>query len=435
MEMQIFLTVAVALFAGLMLTRVFKKMGFNFPDVTAFLIAGLLIGPYCLGRLGMPGIGFNNFEQVASLSVLNNAALGFIAFSIGSEFRLSALKLNGRAATIIGIVQACVASAIVDVVLIILHFVLGPDILSLPAAITLGAIAAATAPAATLMVVRQYKAEGPLTRLLLPIVALDDAVGLVIFSVSFGVARALQGGAIDVISVAINPALEIIASLVLGAALGAVLSKIEKLFYSNTNRLSITISFVLLTIALSFLEIPVGPVTISFSSLLVCMMLGTIFCNMSEFSEDIMQRAEKWTAPLNAIFFVLNGADLNLSVFANPAYVLIGIVYIISRSFGKYVGARESARFCGCDKNVVDYLGITLLPQAGVALGMCVQAEALGDPTGTIIRNVTLFGVLIYELFGPLMTREALKKAGEIAPTPKEKQSHDRFQKNAKAAH
>ena len=425
--MTLFLSIAIALFAGLMLTRVFKAMHLNFPDVTAYLIAGLLIGPYCLGRLGINGLGFVSSEAVAHVSNINTAALGFIAFSIGSEFRLTELKQTGKAATVIGIAQAVIASLLVDLVLVSLALIMGPEIFPVPAAITLGAIASATAPAATLMVVRQYKAHGPLTSLLLPIVALDDAVGLVVFSVSFGIAQAMRGGNLDAISIAVNPMLEIICSLILGAVLGLVLAKIEKLFYSNTNRLSMTITFVFLTIALSYLEIPVGPVTLSFSSLLVCMMLGTVFVNMSEFSADIMTRSEKWTAPLNAAFFVLSGAALELSVFAHVQYVIIGVVYILTRALGKYLGARFSSHAMNCSENVQKYLGITLLPQAGVALGMCAQAMVLGEFEGTIIRNVTLFGVLIYELVGPLMTRNALAKAGEIAAKPVEKQSRERF--------
>ena len=425
--MYTFLAVSVALFAGLMLTRVFRFLKLNFPDVTAFLIAGLLIGPYGLGQFGIKGIGFVSLRDVESIGIINTTALGFIAFSIGSEFRLSELEHTGKAAAVIGIFQAVAATTLVDVVLIALHFILGGEVFPITAAITLGAIASATAPAATLMVVRQYKASGPLTKLLLPIVALDDAVGLVLFSVSFGIARALQDGALDVISVVINPILEIVCSLALGAILGVVLSELEKLFYSNSNRLSLGISFVLLTIALSYLEIPAGPVTISFSSLLVCMMLGTVFCNMSDFSEDIMTRANKWTTPLNATFFVLSGAELQLSVFQNVSYVLIGILYILTRSLGKYFGARISSSAMGCDSNVRKYLGITLLPQAGVALGMCNQAMALGTFEGTIVRNVTLFGVLVYELAGPLLTRNALMKAGEIQPTPEHKKDRNRF--------
>ncbi len=427
MNMNLFLWVAVALFAGLIFTRVFKLLHLNFPDVTAFLIAGLLIGPFGLGLLGIPGVGFQSFEDLGRVSLVNEAALGFIAFSIGSEFRLSELKHTGKAATVIGILQALTACLLVDLVLFVLHLALGPEVLPLPVVITLGAIATATAPAATLMVVRQYKADGPLTRLLLPIVALDDAVGLVVFSVSLGIARALQGGNYDLISVVVNPLIEIALSLVLGGALGFVLSKLENLFYSNSNRLSLTISFVLLTIALSFLRIPIGPVTISFSSLLVCMMLGTVFCNGYEYSADIMNKAEKWTAPLNATFFVLSGAALDLGVFSNLIYVVIGLVYILARSLGKYYGARESARLMRCDANVVKYLGITLLPQAGVALGMCNQAAVLGGLDASVVRNVTLFGVLIYELAGPLMTRNALMKAGEISEKPQEKKSLQRF--------
>ena len=427
--MYVFLAISSALFTGLMFTRLFRALHLNFPDVTAFLMAGLLIGPYGIGRIGILGLGFVSLEEVESVSLLNTTALGFIAFSIGSEFRLEELKHNGKAATVIGIVQAMAASALVDIVLVAIHFALGEEVFPLTAAIVLGAIASATAPAATLMVVRQYKASGPLTRLLLPIVALDDAVGLVIFSVSFGIARAMQGGQLDIISIAVNPFLEIVFSLLLGGILGAVLSELEKLFHSNSNRLSLTISFVLLTIALSYLRIPVGAVTISFSSLLVCMMLGTVFCNMSEFSADIMNRAEKWTVPLNACFFVLSGAELQLTVFQDMRYVLIGIAYIFSRSAGKYLGARESSAAMGCDQNVRRYLGITLLPQAGVALGMSAQAMELGGIEGTLIRNVTLFGVLIYELFGPLLTRNALMAAGEIAPIPEEKKDRERFRR------
>ena len=424
--MEIFLSVAIALFAGLMLTRVFRKLGLNFPDVTAFLIAGLIIGPYGIGRLGVAGLGFSSMAAVEQVSIVSTTALGFIAFAIGSEFRLSELKHTGKAATIIGIVQAVAASALVDISLIILHFILGEDVLSLPMAITLGAIASATAPAATLMVVRQYKADGPLTRLLLPIVALDDAVGLVIFSVSFGIARAMQGGELDIISIAVNPMLEIVFSILLGGILGWVMAQLEKLFHSNTNRLSMTISFVLLTIGLSYLEIPIGPVTISFSSLLVCMMLGTVFCNVSDFSADIMTRAEKWTAPLNAAFFVISGAELELSVFGTPQYILIGVIYIIARSAGKYLGAAASSSAVGCDHKVRRYLGITLFPQAGVALGMSAQAMLLGGTAGLLVRNVTLFSVLIYELVGPLLTRNALRAAGEIKDKP-ESRNRDRF--------
>ena len=410
--MKILLSVAFALLAGLMMTRILKKL--HLPDVTSYLIAGVLIGPFFLGRLGLTGIGFSTYEELDGLELISDVALGFIAFSIGNEFRLSALKETGRQAFIIGVLQACAATLLVDGMLIAFHF-LFPQVLSLPAAITLGAIASATAPAATLMVVRQYKAKGPLTSLLLPIVALDDAVGLVLFAVSFGIAKAISGGVLDLVSVLVNPAIEIVASLLLGALAGYVLTKLEKLFHSNTNRLAMTIAFVFLTVALSMGKIVIGRVTIGFSSLLVCMMLGTVFCNICPLSEDLMERSDKWTAPLLVLFFVLSGSELELEVFANPIVIVAGVLYILSRSAGKYFGARYSAKATGCSKSTVDYLGITLLPQAGVALGMCVTAQTLpGD--GSLIRNIVLFAVLVYEIVGPLLTKWALTQAGDIQP-------------------
>ena len=398
--------------AGLMMTRLIKR--WHLPDVTAYLVAGVLIDPCFLGRLNIPGIGFATYEQLESVTLISKVALGFIAFSIGNEFRLSQLRETGKQALAIGVIQACAATALVDIALLAFHFLM-PDALSVPAAITLGAIAAATAPAATLMVVRQYKASGPLTDLLLPIVALDDAVGLVLFAVSFGIAKAIVSGVVDVCTIVFNPIIEIAGSLVLGAIAGYVLTKIEKLFNSNTNRLAMTISFVFLTVALSMLEIEVGGVKIAFSSLLVCMMMGSVFCNLCPLSEEIMTNSDRWTAPLLVLFFVISGAELELGVFAKVSSVFIGIIYIVSRSIGKYFGARESAKAVGCDRNVVNYLGITLLPQAGVALGMCVTASTLpGD--GSLIRNIVLFAVLIYELVGPVFTKWALKKAGDIRP-------------------
>ncbi len=413
--MNVLLSVSVALLAGLLMTRVFKP--FKLPAVTAYLIAGVLIGPYCLGGLHIVnGVGFATMEEVSSLSVIAQVALGFIAFSIGSEFRLEDLKKIGKQAFVIGIFQALVATLFVDLALLVVYFAM-PDKLSLPQLLTLGAIATATAPAATLMVVRQYKAEGPLTRLLLPIVALDDAVGLIVFAVSFGIAKTLVSGTVDIVSIIVNPLVEIAASLLLGAFMGWVLTQIEKLFNSNTNRLNMTIAFVILTVALSSIRFNIGPVHVGFSSLLVCMMLGTIFCNICPLSEEMMNRSDKWTSPLLALFFVISGAELELNVFLDLAIVGIGVVYIVFRSLGKYFGAFISAKATNCSPEICKYLGITLLPQAGVALGMCTTAMELGEQ-GALIRNITLFAVLIYELFGPLMTKMALTAAGDIKPMP-----------------
>ena len=328
--MNVLLSVSVALLAGLLMTRLFQPL--RLPSVTAYLIAGVLVGPYCLGALGVGGLGFDSHEAVSALSLVSEVALGFIAFSIGNEFRLDDLKKTGKAALTIGVLQAFVATVLVDLALYGLHLLM-PDKISLAQVLTLGAIATATAPAATLMVVRQYKAKGPLTKLLLPIVALDDAVGLVVFAVSFGIAKTLSGE-VDLVSILLNPLLEIALSLLLGAAMGVLLTYLEKLFNSNTNRLNLTIAFVFLTASLSMLDFHIGAVHIQFSSLLVCMMLGTVFCNICPLSHDLMERADKWTSPLFALFFVISGAELELSVFADWAIVYPWI----------YRG-RESARF------------------------------------------------------------------------------------------
>ncbi len=424
---QILLSLAVCLFVGLMLTRVLKPL--HLPDVTAYLIGGVLIGAYCLGRFTVGGFsfGFNNeVAPVGAFAIISDIALGFIAFDIGNEFRLSDLKKIGKQALVIGIIQAVAATVIVDAALVGLHFILlsatGVDYLPLPACILLGAIASATAPAATLMVVRQYKAKGKLTDLLLPIVALDDAVGLIIFAVSFGISKAMYGGHMDVTSVALEPLLEILLSLALGAILGVALSYVEKLFHSHSNRLTLMITFVLVSVALAKLHFTPGYVNVHFSSLLTCMMLGTVFCNLCPTSEEMMERTEKWTKPIFLLFFVISGASLDLSVFAQPVFIIIGVVYIIFRSLGKYFGAMGSAKLVHCDDHTVKYLGITLLPQAGVALGMVstVAADAVFGNTaiGNTVRFTILFGVLIYEIFGPMMTKWALTRAGDITAKP-----------------
>lgn len=412
--MTVLLSVSIAVLAGLLMTRVFKP--FKLPSVTAYLIAGVLIGPYCLGALHINGIGFVSEDAVSRLSLISEVSLAFIAFSIGNEFRLEALKETGRQAFIIGVFQALAATLLVDLALGVVHLIM-PDKLSLAQTLTLGAIATATAPAATLMVVRQYKAKGSLTSLLLPIVALDDAVGLIVFAVSFGIAKSLVSGAVDIVSIIVNPLLEIVCSLLLGAFMGWVLTQLEKLFNSNTNRLNMTIAVVFLAASLSMLEFHVGALHISFSSLLVCMMLGTVFCNLCPLSQDIMDASDRWTSPLFALFFVISGAELQLSVFKDSAIIFIGIVYIIFRCLGKYFGAHYSAKATHCSPEICKYLGITLFPQAGVALGMCTTAMQLGNQ-GNLIRNITLFAVLVYELVGPLMTKDALMKAGEIHPMP-----------------
>ena len=426
MTTTVLLTLSIALLAGLLLSRVAKLVGL--PAVTAYLVAGVLIGPFLLGGIG---IGFNSTTNSPEhYKILCDLALGFIAFAIGNEFRLSQLKKIGRQATVIGVFQALFTCIVVDVALISFSLIVGEDVFPMSAAIILGAVATATAPAATLMVVRQYKAKGPLTDLLLPIVALDDAVGLVVFAISFGVAKSIETGVVDVISMIVNPLLEVILSILLGSAMGGLFTLCERYFHSNSKRMSVSVAFVMATVAISGVKLSLGPVHIAFSSLLSCMMLGTIFCNICDFSEDLMNRADKWTAPLLVLFFVISGAELNLGVFANITFVLVGVVYILFRSVGKYFGAEISARMTKCDEKTSKYLGITLLPQAGVALGMASQALTFGSDTGKMVQSITLFAVLIYEIVGPFLTKMALTKAGDIKPEERvSRRTHDKKNK------
>ena len=406
---SIFMSLSIALLSGLLLSRLVKKV--KLPAVTAYLIAGVLIGPFVLGALNIPGIGITA-DQIEGFGLISDLALGFIAFAMGNEFRLAQLKKIGKQATVIGVFQALFTTVVVDVVLIGLHFLM-PDKLSLSAAIVLAAVATATAPAATLMVVKQYKAKGPVTDVLLPVVALDDAVGLVVFAISFGVAKSISIGTVDVLSVILEPLLEVVLSLGLGFVMGLLFTICEKYFHSRSKRMAVSVTFVMMTVAISCLRFDVGGIHIAFSSLLACMMLGTVFCNMCEVSEELMDRADRWTTPILILFFVISGAELELSVFADWAVVVVGVVYIISRSIGKCFGANISAKMTHSDPNIVKYLGITLLPQAGVALGMAIKAIELG-PDGAIVRNITLFAVLIYEIVGPFLTKVALTKAGDI---------------------
>ena len=425
---SILFILSIALFAGLLFSRLAKVL--KLPAVTAYLVAGVVIGPFCLGLLGnllnVEWLGFISLEEVESFGIISDVALGFIAFSIGNEFRMKELKHIGKQATIIGIFQAVITTLVVDAALIGLHYLI-PHKFPLPAAIILGAIASATAPAATLMVVKQYKAKGPVTSTLLPVVALDDAVGLVLFAVSFGIAKALIAGQISIVSILVEPVLEVIVSLALGIVMGLFFTYIERFFHSRSKRLAVSVAFVFATVAISMLKFNIGGehgVHIGFSSLLSCMMLGTIFCNICDFSAELMDRLDRWTAPIYVLFFVLSGAELNLSVFKDYIVILIGLVYIAFRCLGKYYGARWSADLSGADSNVRKFLGITLFPQAGVALGMAIKvSETFKTPdtilVGTIVTNIVLFSVLVYEIVGPFLTKISLEKAGEIDPEGK----------------
>lgn len=373
---------------ALLMTRVMKKI--SLPNVTGYLIAGLIAGPYCLKLY--------NSGNIDTLSIITNVALGFIAFSIGGEFKLSSLKQLGAKIFVITVFEAVGASVLVITVLVLFKF-------PLTLALVLGAIASATAPAATLMVVRQYKAQGPVTSTLLPVVAIDDAVCLMLFSILSSVAKSLESeGGFNLYQTILKPIIEIVLSLVIGFVLGIILSIGTKFFKSRANRISLVVTAVFLGVGISD--------RFGLSSLLLCMAIGAALANYSAVSDPVMDGSERWTPPLFMLFFVISGAQFNFSVLKTVGAV--GIIYILMRSFGKYFGAMLGCKIAGTEKTVRKYLGITLLPQAGVAIGMAQLSLTVVPEYGEQIRAVVLCATLVYELVGPLLTKLALQKAGEI---------------------
>lgn len=398
--MNAILGVALAMVFGLILNRIMKL--FNLPNVTGYLIAGVLVGPHCINLL--------NEGNLQDISFISTIALGFIAFSIGGEFKLDAIKRLGGKVLAITFMQAFGAVAFVMASMFVVRAI-NPDLISVPAILVLSAIATATAPAATLMVVRQYKARGPVTETLLPVVAFDDAIGLIVFAICFGVAKVLAGGGeATAKTLALLPLLEIVLSLAIGCVLGLVLAFVCNLFKSRANRLSAMVATVLVAVGLCQIEI----LGVHMSSLLICMMVGAAFTNARKDAVVILDGQERWTPPLFMLFFVISGATLDLKII--PHIGVIGIVYIVFRSLGKYLGAFAGGLATKADGNVTKYLGITLLPQAGVAIGMAqtVGAEPMLASISQSIVTVVLCATLVYEIAGPLLTKICLKKAGEI---------------------
>lgn len=400
----------IALIGGLILSRLMKLL--HLPNVTGYLFAGVLIGPYLLPLIFGDSVYLLSEESVQSLSVLTEVALGFIAFSIGGEFKLKFIRKLGAKIVVITVIQAFVTVA--AVLLSLLWLPSKSDASRISTALLLGAISAATAPAATLMVVRQYRAKGPVTDTLLPVVAFDDAIGLMIFSVCFALAKMFcSGEMLTLQTVIVQPLLEILLSLAVGGVLGLLLAVLMRFFHSKANRLCMMIAAVLIGVACA--------AQFHLSSLLLCMMIGAVFANMRDDALQSVSEMERWTPPLYMLFFVLSGAELDLRIL--PQIGIIGLVYLVVRSLGKYFGARLGSSITRADRNVKNYLGITLLPQAGVAIGMAQMVasnEVFGtDGVASAVVAVVLFATLVYELIGPVLTKIALQKAGEIEPTEK----------------
>lgn len=431
----ILIGITIALICGLISNRLIKLV--HLPNVTAYLIVGILLGPYLFSLINPSLGGVLSKDEVESFGIIVDIALGFIAFSIGSEFKLSTLKKLGKGIMTITILQSVAALVFVDIALTIVCVINNTIQENLPLILILGAVATATAPAATLMVIKQYKAKGELTDTLLPVVAADDAVGLILFSISFSIAQAIAkanagfaDASISVVSLIGIPLLEIIISLSIGGIIGLILSFCMKVFKSRANRLICMIAAVFLGVALC--ELGQELFNLEISSLLTCMMIGALFCNLRDDAIQILDGVDRWTPALFMLFFILSGAELDFSVMGNITVIGICVVYLIARSLGKYFGAFFGAQITHASKKVRNYLGLTLLPQAGVAIGMArsssstfkvlaeeiIQNNPVGanylSTIGSTITAVVLCATLIYELFGPVITKVALQKAGEI---------------------
>ncbi|MCQ2537243.1 MAG: cation:proton antiporter [Lachnospiraceae bacterium] len=388
MSLNILTYLAIAIILCLLVSKLMKIV--KLPNVTGYLIVGLIFGPYVL-KLFPAGI-------IEELSIIPQVALGFIAFSIGSEFKISYLKKVGKAPIVIAILESLFAVLVVDFVLIIT----GHDV---PFSLCLGAIAAATAPAATLMVVKQYRAKGPVTETLLPVVALDDATALMCFSISVAIAKAIaSGGSDSILMTIVKPIAEIVLSILLGGFMGFILRLLTKWFTGRGNRISAAI-------AITFACIGLGDI-LGLSSLLICMGMGAVYANTSREADKVFELTDRITPPIFMLFFFLSGADLDISIL--PKVGLIGAIYIVFRVVGKLLGAGLGAKLSKAPKVVQKYLGLTLTPQAGVAIGLATTAMSVVPEYGQKIRTVILCGTVIYELTGPVITKLALKKAGEI---------------------
>ena len=388
MNMGVLGYLSIIIFSGLFCGRLVKLI--KLPNVTGYLIAGLIIGPCCLKIVPK--------DVVTQLGLISEMALGFIAFSIGSEFKLSYLKRIGMMPIVIAFLEAIAAVIMVFLGLLMI----GQDTAF---SLVLAAIAAATAPAATIMVINQYKAKGPVTSTLLTVVAVDDAIALMAFGVCVAISGMITGKSdAGFLSALAAPLIEIVGALVVGALLGVLIQIPLRFFKKQGNRLAIVVGTLFLGIAIADM--------FGFSSLLLCMALGAVFVNLSHESSEIMKITEAVTQPIFLMFFVVSGAELDLTILGSIG--LIGVIYLLFRVIGKIGGATIGALLMRADKKVVKYLGLTLLPQAGVAIGLSLAATTVVPEYGATIRAVILCATLIYELVGPVVSKIALKAAGEI---------------------
>lgn len=393
-DLNVLADLGIMILFGIFMGRMVKHL--KLPNVTGYLLAGLLLGPYFLPALGVP---FSVLSEsfVNNIAIVSEVALGFIAFSIGNEFKFSYFKQVGATPIIIACFESLFA-----VVFVVAALVLTGN--SVPFSLVLGSIAAATAPAATIMVINQYKAKGPVTSTLLSVVAIDDATALLLFSICVAIAQAMEGGSTNIVMAIITPILQIVGALAIGFVLGFIMLIPMRYFHKHGNRLGLICGFIFIGIGIAD--------KLGLSSLMLCMGLGATVANLSREADAIMDIADSITAPIFILFFVSSGAGLQVSVLKKVG--LIGVVYIVLRVVGKWFGAFIGGKIGHAETKVNTYLGPCLLPQAGVAIGLTLVAGNVVPKYAAEIRAVVLAGTLIYELIGPGITKICLTKAGEI---------------------
>lgn len=390
---QVVLSLAVMLLAGFFMTRFTKKL--RLPNVTGYILSGVIIGPYVLHLV--PD------RVIAGMDFVTDIALAFIAFGVGRYFRIADLKKSGKKVFVITIFEALTAAVFITLTMIFVFH------LSVPFSLLLGAIGSATAPASTIMTIRQYHAKGEFVNMILQVVALDDAVALVAFSVCAAVAQAMEDRSAAIsLGIVLLPALLNLAALTLGVLAGWLLHKLINDKRSADHRLVLVTAIILCITGFC--------TAVNISPLLACMVMGTVYINVSQ-SKEIFKQVNNFTPAILLLFFVLSGARLNLPTLATAG--IIGVAYFFVRIVGKYAGAYFGALISGASKPIRNYLGLALIPQAGVSIGLAVLGQRiLPAELGVMLSTIILSSGVLYEMVGPACAKASLFLSHTIQKEP-----------------
>lgn len=386
--MNIFIKIGLVVTFGLIGGRIARK--FNLPDVTGFLLGGLFLGPSFLAIITEADTPMINF--------INELALSAIAFNIGGEFIVKQIKKLGKEIFLITVFEVVV---VVLLVFGVMYYGLNQSFVF---SIMVASMSAATAPAGTMMVIRQYRAKGPVTNTILPVAALDDALGIMVFGLAMSLAKIslgeVTGGAL---ALTLAPLIEIFGSLLIGAVLGVILTYLSKHIKSTEEMTSFILVFILMSSGISYYT--------EMSSLLSSMMMGAVFINLSSSPLKIFGNINQFMPPFNLLFFALAGSSLDLSILSSIG--VLGLAYVFARMFGKVIGATLGATLAKSEPVVKKYLGWALLPQGGISIGLSMIVKDQLPAFSERIVTLILFSVLVFEIAGPILAKIAITKAGE----------------------